>query len=63
MICQQVSERNEIRIQPGQDFSTYLSLLEFTPREAVKHGRGGRPGEVGNRKSVRFCLQFELLHT
>lgn len=54
---------NEIRTpRSKQDFSTYLSLFQLTPREGVEHGRGGRPGEVGNRKSVRFRLQFELLH-
>lgn len=58
MICNRGSECNEIRTrQPGQDFFwTYLSLLELTPREGVEHGRGRRPGEVGNRKSVRLRL-------
>jgi len=46
----------------GEELYTYLSLLEFTPREGVKHSGSGRPVEVGNRKTVRLHLQLELLH-
>lgn len=51
------------RYEPdGERLSTYLSLLEFTPREGVKHGGSRCPVEVGNRKTVRLRLQLEFLY-
>lgn len=46
----------------GKGFYTYLSLLEFTPREGVEHDGSGCPVEVGNRKTMCLRLQLELLH-